>query len=228
MKCLKLLFSKDGIVNNIGNYVLLSILLLNIVLSIHFILKDFDNFCNKIKELVQKIEENNKNNYIKKSQITNSSKFNLKNKKINKYKGNNKIKKMNYRTKDSKNKNKKKKDFNLLIKENNINNHIALKKSISSNNSLSNSTKNNLKIYKINKKIKSEILIEEPKIIEYNDYELNNLEYQKALEIDKRKYLEYYISLIKRKQIIIFTFYTNDDYNSKVIKISLFSFSFSQ
>ena len=67
MKCLKLLFSKDGIVNNIGNYILLSILLLNIVLSIHFILKDFDNFCNKIKELVQKIEENNKNNYIKKS-----------------------------------------------------------------------------------------------------------------------------------------------------------------
>ena len=53
------------------------------------------------------------------------------------------------------------------------------------------------------------------------------MEYQKALEIDKRKYLEYYISLIKRKQIIIFTFYTSDDYNSKIIKISLFLFSFS-
>jgi len=53
------------------------------------------------------------------------------------------------------------------------------------------------------------------------------LEYQKALEIDKRKYLQYYISLIKRRQIIIFTFYTNDDYNSKIIKISLFLFSFS-
>ena len=53
------------------------------------------------------------------------------------------------------------------------------------------------------------------------------MEYQKALEIDKRKYLQYYISLIKRRQIIIFTFYTNDDYNSKIIKISLFLFSFS-
>ena len=80
---------------------------------------------------------------------------------------------------------------------------------------------------KINKIIKSKISREEPKIFEYNDYELNNLEYQKALEIDKRKYLEYYISLIKRKQIIIFTFYTSDDYNSKIIKISLFLFSFS-
>ena len=58
---------------------------------------------------------------------------------------------------------------------------------------------------------------------------MNHLNYRqkKALEIDKRKYLEYYISLIKRNQIIIFTFYTNDDYNSKIIKMSLFLFSFS-
>ena len=117
--------------------------------------------------------------------------------------------------------------MNLLIKENIINNNIELKKSISSNNSLSNLTNNNLKIYIKNKKTESKISIEGHKILEYNDYELNNLEYQKALEIDKRKYLEYYISLVKRKQIIIFTFYTNDDYNSKIIKISLFLFSFS-
>ena len=53
------------------------------------------------------------------------------------------------------------------------------------------------------------------------------MEYQEALEIDKRKYLEYYILLIKRKQIIIFTFYPPDDDYSKIIKISLFLFSFS-
>ena len=75
MKCLKLLFSKDGIINNIYNYVLLSILLLNIVLLIDFILREFNNFSNKIKELVLKIEENNTNNYIKKSQKINNSKF---------------------------------------------------------------------------------------------------------------------------------------------------------
>ena len=110
------------------------------------------------------------------------------------------------------------------MKENNMNNKMGFKKSISSNDSLNNISNNNLKLKNI---IIPKISIENPKILEYNDYELNNLEYQKALEIDKRKYLEYYISLIKRKQIIIFTFYTNDDYNSKVIKMSLFLFSFS-
>ena len=58
----------------------------------------------------------------------------------------------------------------------------------------------------------------------YNDYELNNLEYNEALKFDKRSYLEYYISLIKSKQLLIFTFYTSTDYNSKILKISLFFF----
>ena len=87
--------------------------------------------------------------------------------------------------------------MNLLFKENIINNNTELKKSISSNNSLSNFTNNNLKIYKKNKKTESEKSIEGHKILQYNDYELNNLEYQKALEIDKKKYLEYYISFKK-------------------------------
>ena len=56
---------------------------------------------------------------------------------------------------------------------------------------------------------------------------MNSLEYTKALIIDKRTYFQYYLSLIKRKQIIIFTFYTKNDYNSRIIKISLLLFSFS-
>ena len=65
------------------------------------------------------------------------------------------------------------------------------------------------------------------KIMKYNDYELNSLDYNKALKIDKRTYLEFYISLIKIKQKLIFTFYTKDDYNSRVIKICLLFFSFA-
>ena len=45
--------------------------------------------------------------------------------------------------------------------------------------------------------------------------------------IDKRSYFQYYLSLLKRKQILIFTFYTSNDYNSKEIKICLFFFSFA-
>ena len=60
-----------------------------------------------------------------------------------------------------------------------------------------------------------------------NDYELNSLPYDEALKFDKRTYIEYYFSLLRRKHILVFTFYTNNDYNSKNIKICLFLFSFA-
>ena len=63
--------------------------------------------------------------------------------------------------------------------------------------------------------------------IKLNDYEMNNLSYKKALELDKRTYFQYYISLLKTKHIFIFTFFTTNDYNSKIIKIILFLFSFA-
>ena len=65
------------------------------------------------------------------------------------------------------------------------------------------------------------------KNINLNDYELNNLSYYDALRFDNRGYFQYYFSLLKMKHIIIFTFYTNSDYNSRIIKIVLFIFSFS-
>ena len=63
--------------------------------------------------------------------------------------------------------------------------------------------------------------------INYNDYELNDLSYKEALKVDKRTYFQYYLSLLRIKHIIIFTFYTSNDYNSKLIKIIYFLFSFA-
>ena len=63
--------------------------------------------------------------------------------------------------------------------------------------------------------------------IKLNDYEMNNLSYKEALKLDKRNYCQYYLSLVRTKHIFIFTFITNTDYNSKIIKIILFLFSFS-
>ena len=65
------------------------------------------------------------------------------------------------------------------------------------------------------------------KIIKLNDYEINVLDYKQAIKIDKRSYPNYYFSLLRRKELLIFTFYTSNDYNSKIIKICLFLFSFS-
>ena len=63
--------------------------------------------------------------------------------------------------------------------------------------------------------------------LKLNDYEMNQLDYEMALIIDKRNYFQYYFALLRRKHSLIFTFYTYDDYNSRMIKICLFFFSFS-
>ena len=60
-----------------------------------------------------------------------------------------------------------------------------------------------------------------------NISELNYLEYQEALLIDKRTYFQYYGSLIRKRHPIIFTFVPIDDYNLVSLKISLFLLSLS-
>ena len=63
-------------------------------------------------------------------------------------------------------------------------------------------------------------------IMNLNDYELNTLQYKDAIEKDKRVYSQYYISLLKTNHLIFFTFVQKNDYNSKIIKIFLFLFTF--
>ena len=61
----------------------------------------------------------------------------------------------------------------------------------------------------------------------FNDQELNNLSYENAIIYDKRTYWEYYWSLLKKKQLILFTFIPTNDYNLISLKISLILLSFS-
>ena len=51
--------------------------------------------------------------------------------------------------------------------------------------------------------------------------------YEEAKKFDKRTYWQYYYSLLKLKNLLLFSFYPNNDYNSKMIKIFLFFFFFS-
>ena len=66
--------------------------------------------------------------------------------------------------------------------------------------------------------------VEMEKYKSYNDYELNTISFEEALEIDKRTFFQFYFSLIKIKHILIFTFNKKKDYNSYIIKICLFLF----
>ena len=60
-----------------------------------------------------------------------------------------------------------------------------------------------------------------------NDFEINRLIYPEALKYDKRNYFQYYWSLLRTGHIVLFSFITSNDYNSKSIKICLFYFSFA-
>ena len=59
------------------------------------------------------------------------------------------------------------------------------------------------------------------------DYELNWLSYKEAIKYDKRSNCEYYGSLIRSKQLFVFTFCSFNDYNSGVIKKFMFFLLFA-
>ena len=56
--------------------------------------------------------------------------------------------------------------------------------------------------------------------IEYSDYELNELEYERAIKLDKRTLCQLYCAILKREHLIIFTFCNCDDYNLLSVKVS--------
>ena len=99
------------------------------------------------------------------------------------------------------------------------------KRKLRLNSSTKSNTTNNLFLNKsqINKAKNHE----EENIKVDTDYEINWLSYNEAIRLDKRSSCEYYCSLIKNKQLFIFTFCTFNDYNSGVIKKFMLFLSFA-
>ena len=239
MKCYRLLFNKEMFKDNIGFYIFSSIILVTIISCVIFNFKGSEYFKGEINKIFSfyinnKIEEDsiikincNSNNDINKKQIRNNT-----NKKSNEEDGSMKKSYVEKKTrKPIKIKQRKKiKKINLKISEN-------IEASISSKNVFKNkrikNPKHSLKtdifiILKNNLNLNTDNnIINNNQQNKLNDYELNTLDYQPALKIDKRTYIEYYFSLLREKHALIFTFYTNNDYNSKIIKFILFLFSFS-
>ena len=88
------------------------------------------------------------------------------------------------------------------------------------------SNKNNFNLsshFSLKNNLKSKQLISN----NLNDQELNNLKYADAIILDKRTYLQYYWSLLKKNQLILFSFLPANDYNLFSLKICLFIVTFS-
>ena len=105
------------------------------------------------------------------------------------------------------------------IKFSHINNNLILSK----NKTVENKRNNNIKKSKNNINKFSNIKIIKIKL---TDSELNDLEFKKALAKDKRTFMQFYISLIKENHILI-SIFQSSGYDSPIIKLTLFIFSFS-
>ena len=85
----------------------------------------------------------------------------------------------------------------------------------------------NLRLEEIEKDINNDKISFEEKSEKLNDFKLNDLNYEEALKKDKRTLIQLYISLIKRKHLFIFSFILSNDYNSQILKIFIFFFTFT-
>ena len=215
MKCFGTLFTKYGLLKNIGNYVLLLIIVSFVVSSIFFYKVGYTLLENEIKQILSVKEANEKNISI----------YNFDRKK----------------NKGKKKKKKSKKSSNYINHEFNPGKKKSLRKSVEQVDSINTGKEINHKSFtKIELKCQGTVNRRLSKVNEkennarnpllnivYIDFELNNLSYEEALERDKRDFWEYYISLIKIKHPIIFTFYPNKDYNTFIIKLDLFMLFFA-
>ena len=216
MKCINQIFSKDGLLTNIGSYILIIIIILFSISIIIFTKCGFYLIDEDFKKIRKKSSKNIKYNI---SKISNDKQKNNNKKKRRKNGRNissiyNPIKRqMKKKIKTAKSCKKLEVKFNekssLKISTNQI---MSIEKSNDNKNTLLNKTK---KIGKKNNGIKK-----------FLDCELNYFNYNKALLYDKRTYCRYYISLLKISNPILFAFYPYKDYNIKIIKIDLFFQSF--
>ena len=247
LSCYKILFSKVGLIKNIGSYIIILILIIHIVSLFIFFLKNFNIIKNKIKEIAYSLQNydiikdnkkgKNKNNNknileIKHKNNKNKSKDNIKSKNKSKDKKINRNHKPNNNEINNNNKKNKKPSYLNIYKKSPFNNDIKI--NYDNNNIIKNnfnpqsSSKRNIKKKESNPKTKSQNIIKKVNtILKYKDAEMNSLNYDLALLNDKRYYCQYYISLLKTKHNFIFSFFGNDDYNSKIIKIDLFFVGFT-
>ena len=202
--CYKKLFNKKGILNNYGCYLITIIILFHILDIFVFYIKQFSSIKMKIKYISYGINKNIKSDTCK----------SIKNKK-------------------SKNRNKNNKNFKNYIltgksdKKTMITSRLITKKILNKTNKGKKIIKKNIRIKNSNinnnRKNKSKEIKD---VMEFIDEEINILPYNLALKYDKRNYCNYYISLLKTKHNLIFSFF-NNDYNSRIVKIDLFIIGFA-
>ena len=235
MICYKILFSKNGIIHNIPFYSIIILIIFHFVAIFIFYYNNNNKLKEKIKDILFSINNWKLVRVYKKEKRKikrDKKKFELENI-INERKN---INLNNIQTQNIEIRTKRVNksiiqnsfDYNLSDKLMNKKNppiKSKRKTNVNINNNMASDTlSRNIIAISLNK---NEIIERVREIMAKNDEEMNNLSYKLALKLDKRTYCEYYLSLIKTKHFLIFTFYNNkNEYNSQIIKIDLFFIGF--
>ena len=212
MKCYKIVLKIKNLKNNYGFFIIGFIVVFYFVTLLLFLTISFDKLKKEIAKIIFALKLNIipiKQNVIQEPIII-INKAEEKAEKLEKENKNNFIK----------NKNR----INNIIDLNYINE--IKKEKILSKNSLDDEVNSGLSV----KPMKNEIICYNNNkyndILEKKDFEMNSLNYDEALKLDHRNYFQYYISLLKFNHPLMLSFAPFNDYNSKIIKIFLFFFSF--
>ena len=213
MQCYRTVFQKKYILKNIGFYIFACLIVLNFACIIYFIIKDYKIFIKDIYRITLHFLINARKK-INNLEIKN----NYRNKQLRM--------RVNETNKDSAINNK---DFKIngryltmvraqdyilppIFDENFTKRNLIIKDNLNCKGKHNSSINKSYNPFLI--KIRNKILSQ----LNYN--EINSLPFKDAINLDKRNFIQYYLSLLKTKHSILYIFYTKD-YNSKIIKVSI-------
>ena len=229
LKCYNLAFSFNIFKNNRGNIIMIIFIAIFLILLFIYFLKGITSFKMDISRNIFNIFQRSINE--KKIDNNNNVKVYKNNKRLNKVKNieskkNIIIKKYNNKSstfQNNKHNNFNSKNFFFPPKKNkNPKNKVKF-----TNEELLNNNKSNSKylfgtnIIKKNKDLSSNISKQN-----LDNFELNNLDYNDAINLDKRNFFEIYWSFLKREHLIIFTFFVLNVHNITFVKYTRFIFIF--
>ena len=212
LKCFKMLFTKAGFNSNFSSIIYITFILGNLAAGFYFCISDYKSLYSCIQSMAERLNKAQdkqilKNKNTKQNIITT---------------GNNPPPKIKGENSDSKKQEKdlisvdsEKKNDNTSKFATKINTPSSL---IDSKNLIKSGTDRQLSI--LNKENEDENII----ILEKTDMEINMLSYYQAQKKDKRSCVDFYISFLKTRHIIISAFI--NDYNSFIVKVCFILFVF--
>ena len=246
LNCYKLIFNLDLFKNNYANFIMIIIIILFLITIFIFYCKDY-YYLKKILNMIVYFQFNS--SLAKKFQERKKKEEQTSFKNMKKMVFVNNPKTIKIRKETVKFKRENISEFNISkpiflkflkilkkgyhlsnpIKRNNRNRNIFNNIAIFNNNKSSLKdifNKNNIQKNGLNNIDEKQMYKMFLNINKNSEAELNDLDYKLAIQIDKRTYFQYYLSLIRTKHPLFFSFYPSFDYNSQIIKIFLLFFNF--